>query len=105
MVQTIPAVLVLKATGTAKSDLEALAKEVVILTDFYIRKGVVIVEVLITLTGVKDIIKRMPSIVQHCNAQTAIIYSARQIAANPQEYNDFYQSMIHVCDLNVVSYK
>lgn len=89
----IPAVIVVKPLSTAKADLEVMAKQIANITTKCCRNNVEVVDIIVTLSGIKDIKKRIKALVEHREIQYLMVYSAKSIATNEKEFKEFVSDM------------
>ena len=90
---SMPAVIVVKPLSTAKADLEVMAKQVANITTKCCRNNVEIQDIIITLSGIKDIKKRVKSLAEHREIEYLMVYSAKGIATNEKEFKEFVSDM------------
>ena len=101
----VTAVIVVKPQSTAKADIETIAKQVAQITTVCVPKGIVVEEIIVTFQSIKDVTKRVMSILEHKDIKAILIYSPRQISTCEQEYVDFVADMKDWYGIKVIHYR
>lgn len=104
-INLIPAALIAKPTSTAKADLEIMAKQVAQITTSCVENNIEVEDIIITFGGSKDITKRVKSLIEHKEIKVLLLYSAKQVAENKQEYREFVADMRDWYQLKVICYR
>lgn len=101
----VPAVIVVKPASTAKADIETIAKQVAQITTACVPKQIVVEDIIVTFQGIKDVTKRVMSLLEHKEIKALLIYSPKQIATCEQEYIEFVADMKSWYGIKVVNYR
>lgn len=101
----IPAVIVVKPTSSNKADIEISCRQVSQITTLCVPKGIVIEDIIVTYQGIKDIKKRVNSLMEHKEIQVLLIYNAKQIACSEKEYLEFVAELRDFYAIQVMNYR
>lgn len=101
----IPATIIAKPISTAKVDLEIMAKQVAQITTACVENNIEVIDIIITFSSTKDILKRVKSLTEHKEIKVLLIYTAKQIAETEQEYRDFVADMQDWYGIKVLCYR
>lgn len=103
--QLVSAVIVVKPASTAKVDIETIAKQVAQITTACVPKMIVVEDIIVTFQSIKDVTKRVTSLLEHKEIKALLIYSPKQIATCEQEYVDFVADMKDWYGIKVIHYR
>lgn len=101
----VPAIIVVKPASTAKADIETIAKQVAQITTACVQKGIVVEDIIVTFQSIKDVTKRVTSLLEHKEIKAILVYSPKQIATCEQEYIDFVADMKDWHGIRVINYR
>jgi len=93
--------IVVKPLSTSKSDLEVLAKQVAQITTKCCRNNILVVDIIVTTSNLKDVTKRVASLTEHSEVKYLFFYSAKTIAKNEKEFLDFVEEMSNFYNIDV----
>lgn len=99
------AVIVVKPASTAKADIEIACRQVAQVTTACVPKNIYIEDIIVTYQGIKDIKKRVNSLMEHKEIQVLLIYNAKQIASSEKEYMEFVAELRDFYAIQVLNYR
>lgn len=101
----INAVIVVKPASSNKADVETACRQVAQITTLCVPKSIHIEDIIVTYQSIKDIKKRVNSLMEHKEIKVLLIYSAKQIASSEKEYMEFVAELRDFYSIQVMNYR
>lgn len=99
------AVIIAKATGTSRKDIDSLGKKVSKLTSACIYNWVQIVDVLAVTGNIKEGLDRVKELAEARKINNLVIASKQDIANNEAEYNELFEQLISFYGVRIIIIK